>query len=104
MLRFATTPDHMSRRAALQLSACGFGYLAFAGLAARAHADEARKDPLAPKPPHFPAKANRQALVQETVGQKSGNAGPEPIQGLALRTGNVLIFYDKGSSLVRTTS
>jgi hypothetical protein len=43
-----------SRRAALKSSVAGFGYLAFAGLSTWA----AEKDqPLAPKKPHFPAKA-----------------------------------------------
>ncbi|HVK07754.1 MAG TPA: DUF1501 domain-containing protein [Gemmataceae bacterium] len=44
-----------NRRTALKTAACGFGYLAFAGLAARAADKE--KGPLAPKEPHFPAKA-----------------------------------------------
>jgi Protein of unknown function (DUF1501) len=45
-----------SRRAALKSAAAGFGYLAFAGLSTWA----AQKDnPLAPKNPHFPAKARR---------------------------------------------
>ena len=62
MLRFATTPDHMSRRAALQLSACGFGYLAFAGLAAGS------SDPLAPKAPHFAPRAKRVIFLCMTGG------------------------------------
>jgi hypothetical protein len=45
----------ITRRTALKSAACGFGYLAFADLATRA-ADKV-KGPLAPKPPHFPAKA-----------------------------------------------
>jgi hypothetical protein len=60
MLRYATTPDHLSRRAALQLSACGFGYLAFAGLfGQRAQANSPTDSPLAPKKPHFEPKAKR---------------------------------------------
>ncbi|HJZ93071.1 MAG TPA: DUF1501 domain-containing protein [Gemmataceae bacterium] len=46
-----------SRRMALKSAACGFGYLAFADLAARAA--EKEKSPLAPKKPHFAAKAKR---------------------------------------------
>ena len=47
----------LSRRDALKSLACGFGSLAFAGLAQeRAFADA---NPLAPKPTHFPAKAKR---------------------------------------------
>ena len=61
MLRFAATPGHLSRRAALQLTTCGFGYLAFAGLlgdrAAAADAKGESDSPLSPKKPHFPAKA-----------------------------------------------
>ena len=45
----------LSRRTALKTAACGFGYLAFADLAARAADRE--KGPLAPKAPHFPARA-----------------------------------------------
>jgi hypothetical protein len=53
----------MSRRQLLQSTSSGFGYLAFAALAheqaARAAASEAATNPLAPKKPHFPAKAKR---------------------------------------------
>jgi len=45
----------ISRRGALKSAACGFGYLAFADLVTRAAEKEAA--PLAPKKPHFPAKA-----------------------------------------------
>ena len=46
----------VSRRAALKMAGCGFGYLALAGLAAgRAQA----ANPLAPRLPHFAAKAKR---------------------------------------------
>jgi hypothetical protein len=49
-----------SRRAALQTLGCGFGYLALAGLAAREKAQAAEvTNPLAPKPPQFPARAKR---------------------------------------------
>ncbi|AMV38229.1 DUF1501 domain-containing protein [Planctomyces sp. SH-PL62] len=52
-------PLGISRRALLQNAACGFGYLAFAGLAAQAAEAEAKANPLAPKPPHLPARAKR---------------------------------------------
>jgi hypothetical protein len=42
----------ISRRAALRRSACGFGSLALAALAG-----SAPQNPLAPRPPHFPARA-----------------------------------------------
>src|SRR5262245_13466077 len=51
-----------SRRRALKTSACGFGYLALAGLAnqqAAADAPGADQTPLAPKPPHFRPRAKR---------------------------------------------
>ena len=57
MLQYTTYLDGVSRRAALKASSCGFGYLAFAGLAAAE--STAAKSPLAPKAPHFPATAKR---------------------------------------------
>ncbi len=48
-----------TRRAALQQLGCGFGSLAFAGLVAQQQARAAVSNPLAPKAPHFPAKAKR---------------------------------------------
>jgi len=51
-------PRNFSRRHALQNLACGFGYMALAGLATgRAHA--ARVNPLASHAPHFAPKAKR---------------------------------------------
>jgi hypothetical protein len=46
----------LTRREALRGLSCGFGYLAFAGIAARAAAVD---KPLAPKQPHFAARAKR---------------------------------------------
>ena len=43
----------ISRRALLKDAACGFGYLAFAGLASQAAAAE--RNPLAARLPHFAA-------------------------------------------------
>jgi hypothetical protein len=48
----------LTRRQALQQLACGFGYLAFAGVAAQAAA-RAGANPLAPRTGHFPARAKR---------------------------------------------
>ncbi|HEV3384410.1 MAG TPA: DUF1501 domain-containing protein [Gemmata sp.] len=52
-----------SRRTLLKSTASGFGYMAFAALAheqsARAAASEVAGNPLAPKQPHFPAKAKQ---------------------------------------------
>jgi hypothetical protein len=50
----------LTRRQLLQSTSSGFGYLAFSAIAAEAAAKEAgTKNPLAPKTPHFPAKAKR---------------------------------------------
>src|SRR5437879_5395208 len=50
----------VTRRSMLQSTASGFGYLAFAAMAAEQSARAADAgNPLAPKPPHFPAKAKR---------------------------------------------
>jgi hypothetical protein len=51
-----TDPTLPSRRQALESAACGFGYLALAGLAAE---QASAADPLAPKKPHHKAKARR---------------------------------------------
>ena len=53
---FAFPSQRMTRRQALKAAACGFGYLALAGLASRRGR---RSNPLAPKTPHFPPKARR---------------------------------------------
>ncbi len=48
--------ENVSRRDFLRNAACGFGALAFAGLATEA---AARENPLAPRAPHFKARAKR---------------------------------------------
>jgi len=49
-----------SRRRALQASACGFGYLAFAGIAHEAAASELKsRTDIRSREPHFPARAKR---------------------------------------------
>ncbi len=53
---FTPTPP-VTRRQLLKTASCGFGYLAFAGLATEAAA--AYKDPLAPKMAHYVARAKR---------------------------------------------
>ena len=59
-------PQLFSRRQVLRNTSSGFGYLAFAGLSTMAATREGRaseeagsKNPLAPREPHFPAKAKR---------------------------------------------
>jgi hypothetical protein len=51
---YQTTTRPVSRRAALRAAACGFGSLALTDLLSAA-----LTDPLAPKAPHFPARAKR---------------------------------------------
>jgi len=51
-----------SRRAMLQKIACGFGYLALAGMCSNANAEE-KRGPLAPKAPHFKPKAKRMIFL-----------------------------------------
>jgi hypothetical protein len=56
------SPDGFSRREALRTAACGFGSLAFTGLMARPDSADAVAgidNPLAPRHPHFPARAKR---------------------------------------------
>ncbi len=53
----------VSRRDLLKSLSGGFGYMAFAGLAAEARAKEEFTNPLAAKAPHFPAKAKRVILL-----------------------------------------
>src|SRR4051812_30066072 len=49
----------IGRREMLRGAACGFGYLALAGLASDRRAEAASRDPLAPRRPHFAPRAKR---------------------------------------------
>jgi hypothetical protein len=51
----------MNRRQALKTAACGFGYLALAGMANQGKASTV--DPLAPKKPHFKPRAKRVIFI-----------------------------------------
>ncbi len=57
-----TVSGSLSRRALLRSSAVGFGYLALASLLAE-DAAASPADPLAPHPPHFPARAKRMIFL-----------------------------------------
>jgi hypothetical protein len=57
-LRALPAPIQLTRRQVLKEAACGFGYLALAGLAAAA-----TTNPLAPKTPHFRPRARRMIFV-----------------------------------------
>jgi hypothetical protein len=60
-------PEHVryarNRREFLSNCFCGIGSLAFASMMAQEHAQAARYNPLAPKPPHIPAKAKSVIFV-----------------------------------------
>lgn len=49
--------EFLSRRDLLRTASCGIGWLAFADLCSRAAAAESSNNPLAPKSPHFAARA-----------------------------------------------
>ena len=50
----------LSRRQILQRASAGFAYLAFAGMSSVNGSEKStNKSPLAPKAPHFPARAKR---------------------------------------------
>jgi hypothetical protein len=53
------TSARFDRRALLKGAACGFGYLAFAGLCAAASSPTARRGPLTPQTPHHRPRAKR---------------------------------------------
>jgi hypothetical protein len=55
-------PGRTPRRDLLRHTACGFGYLAFAGLASQAYGGAAN-NPLASRLPHFPARAKRVIML-----------------------------------------
>ena len=61
-----------SRRSWLKTASAGFGYLAFASLSSRAAARDA--GPLSPKPPHFPARANRIVFLCMKGGPSAGGS------------------------------
>ena len=87
-----TTDFPITRRSVLQTASCGFGYLAFAGLCARARASESGyRSPLAPKAPHFEGPAKRVIFLfmqggpshvdtfdYKPVLQKSADKGTKP--------------------------
>ncbi len=58
-MSFPTLPTSPTRRDLLKGLSCGFGYAALAGLASEAAAESGRNNALAPRTPHFPARAKR---------------------------------------------
>ena len=58
----------MRRRDLLKSAGCGFGYLALASLAAEQAAHGAELvNPLADRPPHFPARAKRVIFLSSST-------------------------------------
>lgn len=53
----------LSRRSLLKSTTCGFGYLAFAGLCQQEAARADNRSPLAPRQPHFPARAKQMIFL-----------------------------------------
>ncbi|MDX2036805.1 MAG: DUF1501 domain-containing protein [Isosphaeraceae bacterium] len=106
--------EPLSRRTLLQSVSSGFGYLAFAGMSTIAAADDAPKteSPLAPKAPHFPAKAKRVIFLcmhgapshVDTFDYKprltadSGNPSPVGRLGGARLLGSLWKFKQHGQS------
>src|SRR3954464_4943195 len=58
--------SEMSRRSMLRAAGCGFGFMGLQSLLADTNAST--EDPLAPKAPHFPAKAKRVIFLFMTGG------------------------------------
>jgi hypothetical protein len=56
-------PPVLTRREMLRASSAGFGSLALAGLLSEQTTADANQNPLAPKAPHFPAKARRVIFI-----------------------------------------
>jgi hypothetical protein len=81
-----------SRRDALRSLSCGFGLMAFAGIASKASGspllmpgDDEQSNPLAPKVPHFPGTATRVIcrFSASAAAASSAGAGPPPAAGAA---------------------
>ena len=70
-----------SRRDFLKSTSCGFGYVALASLAARAHADES---PLLPKVPHFKPLAKHVIFMFMQGGPSTVERDPQEIQKFPL--------------------
>src|SRR6476646_9990266 len=98
-LSMSTNPSLLNRREMLRRAGCGAGLLALAGLfqdsgLLRAASSSAASNPLAPHPPHFPAKA-------KSVIWLFMNGGPSQVDtwdykpGLIQSDGKELAGFDK---------
>src|SRR3954464_1243276 len=102
----------LTRRSLLRTLASGFGYLAFADLAQRAAFASTAINPLAPKAPHFPAKAKRVIFLcmngapshvdlldpKPKLTADHGKASPHTPGGLARLMGSPWEFKRSGQS------
>src|SRR5438093_4944895 len=80
----------MNRRHLLRSLSCGFGYTALAGLTAEA-APTVGTHPLAPRAPHFPAKAKRVIfLYMQGAPSQHETFDYNPELAVAAKSGNVV--------------
>jgi hypothetical protein len=106
----SVTPAMLTRRDLLRSVSAGFGWLAFKGLSTSASAAETRH-PLAPKAPHFPARAKRVIFLcmqggpshidtfdyKPKLSEDSGKPGPSKGGGSKLY-GSPFKFEQRGES------
>ena len=85
-------PHPIGRRALLKDAACGFGYLALAGLASE-RASAGPVDPLAPRPPHFAPRAKRTIFLYMQGGVSQVDSFDYKPR-LAMDDGKTLSFED----------
>jgi hypothetical protein len=81
-----------TRRQMLKSAACGFGSLALAGLCAQAQGEQ-RRDPLAPKAPHFAPRAKRIIFLFMQGGPSQVDTF-DPKPRLAKQDGEQIDFYN----------
>jgi hypothetical protein len=102
----------VSRRNALKSISSGFGYLAFAGIAAKAAAADQRSGALSPKQPHFAPKAKRVIFLcmngapshvdlldpKPALSKANGQTSPRGLTGFAKLMGSPWRFSARGKS------
>src|SRR5947209_5612955 len=79
----------LTRRELLTRAAGGFGAIALAGMMAELQAAETSADPLAPRPPHLPARAKRAIFLYMTGGVSHVDTF-DPKPRLAARNGRTI--------------
>ena len=102
----------LSRRNVLKGISSGFGYLAFAGIAAKAAAADQRSGALSPKQPHFAPKAKRVIFLcmngapshvdlldpKPALSKANGQTSPRGLTGFAKLMGSPWRFSARGKS------